>query len=1180
MKRLIAPLALTACVLTATSALSQEFRATITGRVADSTGAVIPSAQITVTNQETGVKTPSVSNNSGDYTIPFLQPGKYSIAVTASGFSTYTRKDVTLQAGDRVAIDVPLAVGSESTQVTVSADASLLQTQTSTAGQVLTPEEIENLPDNGRSPLALAKTEYGVVPKQKNSVVQARPFDNSAASDFSVGGGASQSNEYLLNGIPNMQNSSRLPGFSPLQDAVSEIRVDVFQSDASYGDTSNGTVNLITKSGGNRYHGTLSEFNEFSALNAPPRWFQSTTQRQPATRQNQYGGTLGGPVWIPKLFNGRDKLFFFFAYEGFKGSQPNPTTVTVPSAAERTGDFSSLLAISPTYQLYNPFTATSNGAGGVVRTPIPGNKFSNANLTLNPVAAAYLNYFPLPNLPGNADGTANYASTAPVTNDYNSTEGRLDYSLNDNNKFFFETHRSEYLNLSGQIFPNISSGSQSYTIHQGGVLDFVHTFSPSYTLDTRAGLTRTYANSTINSNGFNATTLGFPGYLDQPGSPDTLPVVSFSETSSAFQSLSANPGANTAFDTISFFSALTASRGKHTIKLGADIRYNKSSVINLGGSSNLIVNGANVTSGATSGSFGFGNTFLSRGTGFATPTYGGSLASFLLGLPTSGQFNINPKTTYNSQYFAGFLQDDWRAASNLTINAGIRFESESSINESNNRASWFDPNAINSVAGPAAAAYALKPIPQLPASSFNANGGLVFAGTNGRRVEYFTPKMYVSPRLGFSYTPPVLNNKLVFRGGYAMLFSPFNDYYTPQTYGFSSTVTYNPTNDNYLTPAASLSNPFPASNPITAPTGSALGPNTYLGQTISIRPQSLKGTYVERWNTDVQYQITPNTLFQVGYIGAHAVHQTYTNLLSANGQLPFLSKQPFLDSTTQSALTSNATNPFKGLAGETGTLATASSIPVFSLLQTLPQYSSVSQQLVPGASTLFHELLVRVQKRTSKGLTVNFNYQWSHNLTTSQLNNGGPLVYGENASDFPTHVSLAAVYALPIGTGKTFLGHSNHLVNEFIGGFTVNTIYTYLTGAYIQWGGPGGAGQPYFANGTAYNPALKIRPRNIGAAFDTSLLAATSVQPNAYNLRTFPLFYGHQDGTNVLNASILKDFYVGERFRIQYRFETFNVLNHTQFGAPNVTPSSGSRGIISSTVGLPRVLQQGLRVVF
>ncbi len=902
-------------------ASAQEFRATMTGHVTDSSGALIPNASVTVTNTATGTRTETKTTDSGQYTTPFLLPGKYRVTIAGAGFQTYIHDGITVQAGDRVEEDATLSAGGASEVVHVTADAPILQTASSTSGQVLTPEEIEDYPDNGRSPLALAKTEFGVIPKLKNSVVQARPFDNSAASDFSIGGGASQSNEYLLNGVPNMQNSSRLPGFSPLQDAVDEIRVDVFQSDASYGDTSNGTVNLITKAGSNKFHGTLSEFNEFSAINAPNRWFLSPTVKQYASRQNQYGGTLGGPVWIPKLFNGRDKLFFFYAYEGFRGSQPTVGTTSVPTAAERQGDFSALLALGSKYQLYNPFTARLNGSN-VVRTAIPNNCLTNlssycagvanAGLTLNPVALQYLQFFPQPNQPGNADASQNYSYAYNVLNNYSSNQGRLDYAINDNNKIFFETHRSAWTQTTGQIFPNLSTGSTTYTVHQGGVLDYIHVYSPRFAQDTRLGLTRTYINGTNLSNGFQATTIGLPAYLNQPNSPHTLPVVSFSESANSFQTLSSLPGANTAFDTISLFSALNGSLGNHNIKLGIDFRNNKFNYLNVGNSTNAIVNGVNLTSGATSGTFSFGDNFINAGTGATNPTYGGSFASFMLGLPTGGSFNINPRTTYNSWYFAGFAQDDWHATRTLTVNAGLRLESETSINESNNRAVWFQPTVTNSVTLPAATAYAAHPIPELPVSSFNAVGGLEFASSNGRRVEYFTPAMYVNPRIGIAYVPEILHSHLALHAGYGLYFSPYNDYYTPQTYGFSSTVALVPTANNYLTPATTLSDPFPASNPITQPTGSSLGVNTYLGQSISIRDPHLKGPYAERWNLDAQFALTPNTMFEIAYIGAQSIHVTYTNALSSVPQLPFLSRLPYKDTPTETNLNSCRHEPLPG----------------------------------------------------------------------------------------------------------------------------------------------------------------------------------------------------------------------------------------------------------------------------
>ena len=256
------------------------------------------------------------------------------------------------------------------------------------------------------------------------------------------------------------------------------------------------------------------------------------------------------------------------------------------------------------------------------------------------------------------------------------------------------------------------------------------------------------------------------------------------------------------------------------------------------------------------------------------------------------------------------------------------------------------------------------------------------------------------------------------------------------------------------------------------------------------------------------------------------------------------------------------------------------------MLQAFPQYTSsttqqgLTEQLVPGQSATYNALMVRWYKRMSNGLTFNVNYTYSHNLITSQLNQGGPLTYQENASDFPNHLSITGVYALPFGTGKKFLGHSNKWVNAAIGGFTVNTIYQYLSGAALSWGSIpvfGTTAAPY-----AYEPKLKISPRNINAAFNTSLfdIAANDQPSSTYNYRTFPLFYGRQDATNNLDASIIKDFNAGERVKIQYRFEAFNVLNHANFGAPNLTPTNSAFATINSTSSVPRVLQQGLVVRF
>ncbi len=1170
-----------------TAAFAQEFRATITGRVTDSTGAIVPKAAVTVTNTDTKVSVSTTTNAAGDYTTPFLLPGTYSVTVTAPGFQKFLHDHITLQPGARVSEDAVLSVGSVAEEVHVSANNTLIETQSATAGQVLTAEEIEDLPDNGRSPLGLAKTEYGVVPKAKNSVVQTRPFDNSPTSDFSIGGGNSQSNELLLNGVPNMQDSSRVAGFSPSLDSVQAIRVDVFESDASYGDTSGGTVNLITKAGTNQFHGTLSEFNEFSGINAVQRWFVPPGTTTPATRQNQYGLTFGGPVWIPKIFNGRDKLFFFYAYERFIGSTPNATLTTVPTQAERTGDFSALLALGSSYQLYDPYSGVAVG-NNVSRSPIQGNVIPASKI--NPVSQALLKYFPLPNVTGSPDGENNFFSNIPTTDNYNSHSGRIDWSINDSNKIFFETHRSEYFRTQSNIFNNIATGTRTYDVYQGGLVDYVRTWNPTLTSDTRASLTRSYLNSSLNSQGFNATAIGFPSYIDDNATERFMPQITFSEPKGtvAFAGLSTKPGNLEAFDTFQFFSATTKVWGHHVLKIGPDLRLYKY---------------ASLSPGYSSSSYTFGSNFMTSSTAAVAPPFGASFASFLYGIPTGGTQNIAQSYLFNSWYFAGFLQDDWRVLPSLTVNLGLRVEHETPITESQNRAvvGW-DPTIVNSATSAATTAYASiyaansKNLTELPPSAFIATGGVQYA-TPSHRSEYNTPAAYVSPRIGISFAPPVFNNKMVVRAGFGIFVNPFNDYNTPQNYGFTATTSLVPTNDNYVTPAATLSDPFPSSNPIQQPTGSALGINTNLGSSIQFRGPNLQVPYSQRWSIDIQQQLTANSMIDIGYIGAHQVHLSYSNSISAQGDYPYLSSSWRYDPVVAGNLGQSITNPFKGASGITGSLATSKTISKYTLLQRYPEYSSVVQALVPGASATYNELLARYHVRASHGLELNVNYEYSRNLITNQMTPGGPLTYGESTSDYPSHLSITTSYALPIGRGRTWLSN-NRLVDALIGGFSVNAIYQKLSGTPISWG------LVDFANGTnRFKSNFHVNMRNYLKAFDTSLFYTgtgtgykngtdptdTGQASSTYNVRQFPNYFFRQDGTNNLDASVIKTFHLGERFNLEYRFEAFNVLNHTVFGTPNVSPTSPvgitsagptGFGTINSISSVNRTLQQGLRIQF
>ncbi len=1151
---------------------AQETRSTLTGRVTDSTGAIIPHAQIVVINTASGAKTNLFSNSAGEYTVPFLAPGPYKIAVTSAGFKSFLHTGINLQTQQTITENVVLAAGSADQSITVSADAALVDTATASTGQVLTSDELADLPSNGRSPLGFARDAYGAVAKGKHSQSQTRPFDNSAADDFSLGGGNSSSNELLLNGVPNMQDSSRLAGFSPQLDAVDAVRVDEFSANAAQGDTSGGTVNITTKAGSNQLHGSISEYYYGSFLAAKP-YFTAVGAKVPSTHYNQFGGTIGGPVRIPHLFNGRDKLFFFYAFEGYKGSLPATTITSVPTAAERSGDFSALLALGSSYQLYNPFTATQSGTS-VVRTAIPGNVFTNAGLSVNPIAQAYFKYIPLPNYNGpttKPDGSNNYFINDPTTNDYKSHQARIDYNITNSNKIFFEMHRSNSVVKQSNVFGNIGSGTSGRVILWGGSVDDVQNMSPTLNLNTRLGFSRSENTSNPNSIGINPSTLGFPSYIGSNSTSFAIPRLSFTD-SAPIPSVSSAPGSSAYFDTIQFFASLNKTWGHHTIKIGPDIRLNKNSVLSPG-------NSVGTYSFSSSGT-----DFVTSGTKGAAQPFGNTLALLALGLPTGGSYDVNTKFQYNNWYSGAFIQDDWKMLPNFTVSMGLRVEHETPITESGNRMTiGWDPNLTNSITSAAAAAYAAHPNANLPASAFSAKGGLLYASGSNRHA-YSTAAAYLSPRVGIAYSPAFSHGKTAIRAGFGIFDNPYNDYYSSQTYGYSQTTSYITSLNNNLTPATTLSDPFPTTaNPIQPPTGSALGINTNLGSKIVFYHSNVKVAYSQRWSLDLQQQLGRNWMLDLGYVGNHQVHQSYSNAINASGTVPvqYLSNSRYYDPVLNPLYAGSAgPNPFLGLIPGTS-LGTSSTISLSSLLQPHPEYSSVTEQLIPGASSNFNALLVRIEKRMNNGLQFNFNYEHSKNLgAQSQLNSGGPLWYGETASDFPNHVTFTGIYLLPFGTGRTFLNTNSKILNEVVGGWSVSSIYSFLSGTLYSWGN-------VIYNGNWHD--FNNRPHQLKGAFNTSVFDTrtqvsatdkTPVQPTSYNNRTFPLMALRGDVTNNWDFSVLKNFPIYDRAQIQARVDAFNALNRVQFSSPNLSPTSSSFGNVSGQMNTGRQLQGGVHIIF
>jgi hypothetical protein len=797
--------------------------------------------------------------------------------------------------------------------------------------------------------------------------------------------------------------------------------------------------------------------------------------------------------------------------------------------------------------LYDPTTGVL-AAGRITRQPFAGNMIPASRL--NSVAKSYLQYFPTPNQTGRATGENNYVVATPAVNKFGSWVGRADATLGQRNKLFFNLHESSYTAATADVFQNLSTGQFSGMDLWGGVLDDVHMFSPTLVLNSRFGFTRSLSSSYIKSAGFDPTQLGFPSYMGSYSLRLAMPRISFSD---AFAGLSTSPGSITPFSSYQWFTSATKIIGKHTLKAGLDFRrYDANSL----------------SPGYSSGTFTFGTNWLTAGTGASAQPFGGSMASFLMGLPTAGQYDVNTGYAYRSYLFGYFIQEDWRVRHNLTINLGVRFEHETPIVERYNRiVNGFNPKAANAVAAAAATAYAKNPVAQLPTSAFSALGGLTFASSSARSG-YSLPAFFPSPRLGVSWVPGLLRGKTVLRGGFGIFNNSIGAYLTGPTTGFSQTTTLVATNDSYLTPYGTLGNPYPSG--IQTPVGSANGINSNLGNSISYYTSNITNPYSVRWNFDIQHQIAKDMMLQVGYIGNKQVHGTLGNNVSAVPLLPFLSRSPVRDQGAIDALAKVVTNPFAGLLPGTG--INGSTISVATLLQAYPQFSGVTQSNSnPGWGT-FNALSVMFQKKFSQGLQAVLNYQHSRQLNSFQNNQGDPyLFYGPTSGDFPDHLAFTASYELPFGRGRKFLNGANKVTDLVTGGWIMNTVYTYETGGTLSWG-----------NLIYYGGNVAVEPRNLARAFDVTRFERGASAQLSQNYRTFPQMFNNlrSDAANNWDLSMLKNFHITEKVYAQLRFETFNTFNRTQFAAPNLTPTSTAFGTITSQANTSRQIQMGLKLKF
>ncbi len=1177
-----------AFVFIASLAFAQEFRGSISGKVSEASGAAVPNATVVISNIATNTTSTVTTNDSGEYTVFYLTPGQYSVSVEAKGFKKAIRQNLEVRIGDKLALDFALEVGAVSDSVNITSDAALLETTNASSGQVIDQRRISELPLSDGNPFTLARVVPGAT--FNGDLKFSRPFDNGGTSAI-VANGAPGRNEFTLDGVPNMANGGGVGrvAFVPPADAVQEFKVETASFDAQSSHTAGATVNVTLKSGTNAFHGTGYEFVRNDVLSANDFFLNRTNLITTPTRDknkdgkadrdslryNRFGGTIGGPVFLPRFgtggkpyWSGKNHSFFFFSYEGLKDVFPEPGLFSVPTVAQRNGDFSSLL---PSIVIYDPASAVKLANGRIQRTAFNNNVIP-AN-RLSAIALNYLKYYPLPNQAGDSQGLNNYISGNPRTDNFKSYSTRFDQNISEQQKFFVRySHnwrRESRGNWTGEVNGIRPTGNYLFRINDGGSFDHVASLAPTTILNTRVGFTRFVEQSVRQHQGnINPASLGFSSQTSAFfGDASYLPRFEIGGISVLGDSV----GDTTTFNIYTFQPTLTKIAGAHTFRAGYDFRAYRE-------------NG--IPSAQAAGRYDFSTDFTKGPLdNSAGASIGQQLASFLLGQPTGGLIDRNTSRSNQSLYHGMFFHDDWKVNQRLTLNLGLRYEYEGATTERYNRnVIGFDQTTSNPIEAAAKAAYALSPIPEL--ATLNVKGGLLFADNNNRN--FWAPdKNNFQPRVGAAYK---LNDKTVLRGGWGIFTVPFVIAGSNQP-GFSSPTNIVPSGDAGLTFAATLANPFP--NGVAVPAGASLGLSTFLGQAITFLPKAVNNTQAQRWEFGVQRELPGKWLLEIDYVG----NRSYQGVVNTNilNTIPrqYLSTSAVRDTTVINFLSTNVTNPFRGLTPGSGINGTTTSKG--QLLRPFPEFGNITTIRNDGNSN-YQSAQVKLERRFSGGYTLLMSYTRSKFLVRDSFLNESDTQYERRLSDAdtPNRLVVSGIWELPFGRGRKFGKDLNRFVDAAVGGWQFSGIWNLQSGLPITIGNVYYNGDPTKLASTLNSSRVDTTTLDVSnfyfhdAAVQTNGVDDPAKQRAdtrirlANNIRTLPSRWNALRGQplNLWDLSVSKYFVATEKLKFQLRGEFLNAFNTPVFANPNLDPTSSNFGKTTGQNNLARNVQIGLKMIF
>ncbi|MBI1745111.1 MAG: TonB-dependent receptor [Acidobacteria bacterium] len=1158
---------------------AQSFQATLTGSVTDTSGGVLQNVSVVVINLRTNQSARVLTDETGLYRAFQLQPSDFQVTMELPGFKTF-QSHITLTVGQAARLDAVLEIGSATETVEVSATAPLLESESGSFGQVIEHRFVEDLPLNERNPFAFVALVPGVF--TQNNFTDRNVF----TSQFSANGGRASTNEVLLDGAPDTVGDFNGVAHIPPVDSTQEFRVQTNPYSAEFGRTGGAVVNVVTKSGSNLFHGSVYEFMRNSALDA--NTWQNNRDRlcrdkndqripcRPGFQRHQFGFNFGGPVRLPGLYNGKNRTFFFVDFEGLRQGIPSSGTLTVPTEAERRGDFSNTFIIKngqPTpVKIFNPFSGIDSG-GRYIRDAFPDNRI---NIPIHPAAQRILQYIPLPNRAADCAedprncylNFRNYAYATTVKRYKDIFDIKADHAFSGKHGV---SGRFSWSRIDADRAVNKLGNPAGYNL--GQILDIFHnimlndtyTFNAGTLMNNRLAYTRYRANQRPATLGFDPTSLGLPSLIKDQAAVLYFPnfYIGGIDVSGSNNTLGGAGYNNQPRDTFSAQGNLTRTRKRHALKIGYEyrlIRFNAFQTIN------------------ATGSFSFDKTLTApvAGPGVRVEQEEGySLASFLLGVG-SANMEIRSPVTLGNTYYAFYLQDDYKVSKDLILNLGLRWDSEIGTGERYNRIGYFDPSPISPIADRVDRSLFLNN-PEL-------RGVFQFVGEGNPSATRRNIYHNFGPRFGFAYR---VSDHLVVRGGYGIFFLPFALRQEVSDYGSANSTSWASLRDG-LHISDTIGNVF--GDGLSRPQGRAIGTMANLGNGIIVFRRDEQAAYAQQFNLGVQRTIGQNLSIEAQWSGNRGVRLPVAeryNINALDGRYYALGEE----------LVQRVPNPFYNVLPRNSSLGASSTLQRWQLLVAYPQYGGV--QIVDAAigNSIYHSLQFKMDKRFSRGYNFLISFTGGKLISDSShhlgfLDDGAPWQTLSNRRaersvsplDASRRLVMSFTAQLPIGQGRPLGRHWGPRRNGLLGGWQLNGIYSAQNGRPLRITGvtdnrrlPGTATRP---NTDGTNIALPSSQRNMYHWFyndDRSMFS----DPAPYQIGNLGRFLPNVRGPGFQNydLSLFKNFQVQEQVKLQFRAELFNAFNIHPLGTPETNYNSPLFGKIDLKSGR-REVQFALKLLF